>query len=76
MDAVGIAFEGVGEGGAAAGAVNDGGEAFLPVLDEGQVFDKLCLFFGYGHLAGQPWAAATPSGPRSFSKRALSVAFM
>jgi len=41
VDAVGVGFQGVGEGGAAAGAVNDGGEALLPVLDEGQVFDKL-----------------------------------
>ena len=50
-DAVGVGFFVGGERRAAAGVGDDGGEAFLPILDDGEVLGELRLFFSDGHGA-------------------------
>ncbi len=76
VNAVGFGARGFGERRVAAGAIHDGGEAFVAVLDKGEVLDELCLVFGYAAHRGARQGWMVVSGPRSFSKRVLSVAFM
>lgn len=47
--AVGIGAFGVGEGRELFGAVDDGAEAFLGIVDEGEIVDEVLEFFGEGH---------------------------
>ena len=50
--AVGLGAFGFGQRRAGARTVDDGGEAFLRILDDGEILDHLLLFFGEGHDPG------------------------